>query len=206
ADLLLSDYSGALFDGLFAEVPLLLLHDPEPAFGAKLDANSLEYEARDRLGPVLLSAGELAPAVARHFAEPGAYVEANETLRAQLFDRRPGAAVRAAEAIEGFAARWRREGLGALPSSLPAKPKKKKKKKQKKQRGLRGLKQRLRAFASKRRSAVDSALRAQLSELRLPKAWRATLLRALGPHATASNSVTLVKRLSHLFGSPWPLL
>src|SRR5690606_36036187 len=105
SDVVLCDYSGAIFDALCAERPVILLHSPEPPFGDKLDAHSIEYAAREEIGPVVLRPSQLAPTLQAHFADPAAYRARNDALRSALFDRAPGAALRAANAITDFARR-----------------------------------------------------------------------------------------------------
>jgi len=51
-DIVVSDYSGAIFDGIMCKKPVVLLdvNDIEKQFGNKLDAKSIEMSRRDELG------------------------------------------------------------------------------------------------------------------------------------------------------------
>ncbi len=53
SDLMISDYSGALFDGFYCRRPLILLDIPSALESAKIDKGSLELMQRDRLGCVV---------------------------------------------------------------------------------------------------------------------------------------------------------
>ena len=50
ADLVVSDYSGVIFDALLHDKPVVLLDIPEPLSSAKLDKNSLEWCHRNEFG------------------------------------------------------------------------------------------------------------------------------------------------------------
>lgn len=70
-DVMISDYSGAIFDGIMCEKPVVLLDVDgiEDNFGSKLDHNSLEMRRRDELGIRVQAADALAPAVTRAVTE-----------------------------------------------------------------------------------------------------------------------------------------
>ncbi len=113
SDVVLSDYSGAIFDALCAERPVILLHDPQPPFGAKLNADSIEHAARHEIGPVVSRPSQLGPTLRTLFDDPAAYRARNDALRRALFERTPGASRRAAAAITSFAEQRRRSSEGA---------------------------------------------------------------------------------------------
>lgn len=105
ADLVLSDFSGAIFDALLAEKKILLLQNKERArYGRKLSPRSLEIAARERIGPVVSSPDELDEAVRSIFTGTLDLRIANEDLRAELFIRGGSAIARAHAALEELAA------------------------------------------------------------------------------------------------------
>ncbi len=53
SDLMISDYSGAIFDGFYCRCPLVLLDIPSALESAKIDEGSLELTQRERLGCVV---------------------------------------------------------------------------------------------------------------------------------------------------------
>lgn len=97
ADVVLSDYSGAIFDAAYCRRPVVLLHqNTEGRFGAKLDAQSIEYSLREQLGTVVSDPSLLSDVVADALRNPRL---TDETLLADLFVPGPGAAERAAQAV-----------------------------------------------------------------------------------------------------------
>jgi len=97
ADVVLSDYSGAIFDAVHCGKPVLLLHDAtESRFGEKLNANSLEYRLRGTLGRLVIHPSQLADAVAKELATPQ---QPPQPLLDQLFLRTPNAASNAASEL-----------------------------------------------------------------------------------------------------------
>lgn len=104
ADLVLSDFSGAIFDALLAGKKILLLQNDERArYGRKLSPNNLEIRARERIGPVVKLPGELAAAVEAVFSGRLDLRIANEDLRNELFIRGGSAIARAHSALEALA-------------------------------------------------------------------------------------------------------
>ncbi len=91
ADVLLSDYSGAIFDAIMCERPVVLLDLPdiEARFGKKLDAQSLEMARRDELGQRVRQRDGL-PGAVQQALQDGPQV--NETLRDALFFKPPSVA------------------------------------------------------------------------------------------------------------------
>ncbi len=53
SDLMLSDYSGAIFDGFYCRRPIILLDIPSALESVKIDESSLELTQRERLGCVV---------------------------------------------------------------------------------------------------------------------------------------------------------
>ncbi len=105
ADVVVSDYSGAIFDAILCERPVALLNSSKSALNSvKMDAFSLEYHRRSELGwqvnePKLLRA-TLKQALS-HCIER---VEAVSGLRDELFVTENGATQRAIDALKALAA------------------------------------------------------------------------------------------------------
>lgn len=114
SDMMISDYSGAIFDGIMCEKPVVLLDVDgiEGKFGSKLDQSSLEMARRDELGVRVRSADALEVAVTRVLTD-GPMV--SEKLKSSLFATNSGS-VRAAylKALDKIAALQMRRGLSAL--------------------------------------------------------------------------------------------
>jgi hypothetical protein len=100
SDVVLSDYSGAVFDALYCTKPVILLqqHSTE-RFGKKLDAHSLEYAQPERIGPVCTSPAQVAETVRRVIAGELSYRAVNEALVAELYLPSPGATERVVTAL-----------------------------------------------------------------------------------------------------------
>jgi CDP-glycerol glycerophosphotransferase len=104
SDLVVSDYSGAIFDALYARKPVVLLQkNTEARFGSKLDAGSLEHAARDRIGPVIDDPAHLRGVVERIVAEPRCFAEENAALVRELFVDAEGSVGRTVAALERLA-------------------------------------------------------------------------------------------------------
>lgn len=104
ADLVLSDFSGAIFDALLAERKILLLQNNERSrYGRKLGPKSLELRARERIGPVVKRPSDLAEAVQAVFSGKLDLRIANEDLRNELFIRGGSAIARAHSALDALA-------------------------------------------------------------------------------------------------------
>lgn len=103
ADLVISDYSGAIFDAVLHDKALVLLNTPEPLSSAKLDHNSIEWRHRSELGDVVQHPAELRNTVDRLLA---ASTDCNTRVspwRERLFDLRPAPSARAAKALMAIA-------------------------------------------------------------------------------------------------------
>jgi CDP-glycerol glycerophosphotransferase (TagB/SpsB family) len=84
SDVLLSDYSGAIFDGIMCDLPVVLLDLPDidKRFGKKLDARSLEMARRDELGFRVRQFDALPDAVAQALQDGP---QVSDALRDALF-------------------------------------------------------------------------------------------------------------------------
>jgi CDP-Glycerol:Poly(glycerophosphate) glycerophosphotransferase len=101
ADLVISDFSGAIFEALYCQKPLVLVGQPNE-LDEKVDRFSLERSHREQLGLVVHHPGELPAGIQEALAAKNALVERNEVLRGRLFNLEPGATQRAVEALEGL--------------------------------------------------------------------------------------------------------
>lgn len=59
ADIVISDFSGAIFDAIFCRKPVIMLNTPHFSKSSKLDSFCLEVSQRDKLGITVNSAEEL---------------------------------------------------------------------------------------------------------------------------------------------------
>ena len=87
ADIVISDFSGAVFDAVYARLPVLLYQtNVSSKIGLqKFELSSLEYRKRDELGRVCSEVRDI-PACIDHIIErSGNYVERAASLRDQLF-------------------------------------------------------------------------------------------------------------------------
>ncbi len=98
ADVLLSDFSGAIFDAIQAEVPVVLLGKAAPQEGSKSDHYSLEQARRDELGQIAATAADVAQTVHRALTSDRS-TAALARLKADLFVDSAGASERAARTI-----------------------------------------------------------------------------------------------------------
>lgn len=102
SDVMISDYSGAIFDAVYCRKPLVLLETPgaQNDRESRSDPHSLERSRRHELGQVARTTADLASAV-RHALASG---PVNDALREDLFVDSEGAARRAAAALRDLAA------------------------------------------------------------------------------------------------------
>ncbi len=102
ADVMISDYSGAIFDAVHCRRPLVLLDTPgaENERESRSDPHSLERACRHELGQVVANPADLANAV-RRALDSG---PVDDALRDDLFVDSHGAARRAADALRDLAA------------------------------------------------------------------------------------------------------
>ncbi|MCW7538933.1 CDP-glycerol glycerophosphotransferase family protein [Aquabacterium sp. A7-Y] len=104
ADVVVSDYSGAIFDAVFCQKPVVLLDgEIDASLGHKVDLHSLEYARRDEIGMRVSDPSGLRAAVAQATGGAAAIVRQAQDLRAQLFTAEPGATQRAANALLALA-------------------------------------------------------------------------------------------------------
>lgn len=100
ADLVVSDMSGAIFDGLYCHKPVVLVGgDEDYSHHRKADPTALEVVERDHIGPWVRDPSQLASVIADRLQGTQAWREANEALVERCFGRRGGGAAVAAEAI-----------------------------------------------------------------------------------------------------------
>ncbi|HEY8360766.1 MAG TPA: CDP-glycerol glycerophosphotransferase family protein, partial [Ramlibacter sp.] len=106
ADVVLSDFSGAIFDAINVGKPVILLQrDPEglAAMGAeKFGLESIEYAHRDAIGPVVEDASGLADAVRGVLSGVHDFAERNAALKKACFSHEAGCGELAARAIEAL--------------------------------------------------------------------------------------------------------
>lgn len=87
ADVVVSDFSGAVFDAIYAKIPVVLYQSrAEERIGTqRFDLSSLEYRERERLGRVCTVIDDFAEAIDEVLAHPEIYVEKAADLRQELF-------------------------------------------------------------------------------------------------------------------------
>ncbi len=102
-DVLLSDFSGAIFDAIQAQVPVILLGAATPEGRASSDRHSMEQARREELGSVVAVPEALARTVREVLAMGTAAVSGLASLREDLFADAAGASQRAAQVIHDLA-------------------------------------------------------------------------------------------------------
>lgn len=104
SDVVLSDFSGAIFDAINVGKPVILLqHNAESLVGAeKFGLESIEYARRDQIGPVVSEPHLLAGIVEKVVDGYIDFSEANAKLRDECFARQRDCGAAAAEAITSF--------------------------------------------------------------------------------------------------------
>lgn len=103
SDLLVTDYSGAIFDALHFGIPVVLLDSDDGSVDSKSDKHSLERCRRDLLGVRAAQPDQVAAAVAATLGGEGPSPASLEGLRHELFVDPAGAGERAAEVIRNLA-------------------------------------------------------------------------------------------------------
>lgn len=118
ADLVVSDYSGAIFDAVYARRPVILYQpDPEAKQSVqKFTLESLEFRERDRLGKVCAAASDLESDVAAVLADPEAFAGRCGDLYERLF-LRPAGESDAGSLIRGYSEKLLN---GEIPPLTPA--------------------------------------------------------------------------------------
>jgi Putative glycosyl/glycerophosphate transferases involved in teichoic acid biosynthesis TagF/TagB/EpsJ/RodC len=102
-DILISDYSGAIFDGIFLQKPIVLLNpvSKKNILGKKLDEDSIEYARRKELGVEVNNPSQLDSVIEKICAPPSQeFLRHKEALRNELFIATPGATDRAITVIK----------------------------------------------------------------------------------------------------------
>lgn len=86
-DLVISDYSGAIFDAIYCKKPVVLLNTnlDDQLGGKKIDEYSLEYSRRNELGYEVKSPEELLMTVNTVITESISYSKTTNELREELF-------------------------------------------------------------------------------------------------------------------------
>jgi hypothetical protein len=92
ADLIISDFSGAIFDGMYANKPILLYQEnSNDKIGVqKFDLESLEFARRNEIGYVCEEAEDFERAVDHALNHSEELVEKAKNLRSELFSQPPG--------------------------------------------------------------------------------------------------------------------
>lgn len=103
SDLLVTDYSGAIFDALHFGIPVVLLDSDDGSAESKSDAHSIERSRRDALGLRAASPDQVEVVVAASLAGGGPDRASLEDLRRELFVDAAGAGDRAVEVIRNLA-------------------------------------------------------------------------------------------------------
>jgi CDP-Glycerol:Poly(glycerophosphate) glycerophosphotransferase len=106
SDVLLSDYSGAIFDAMYCAKPVVLLHSKSlQRFGDKLNADSIEFSARHRIGSVLEWPTQLEKTILDLFEGNIDYGESNKSLIKHLYMPGPCSVDRSIAALTDLALR-----------------------------------------------------------------------------------------------------
>lgn len=102
ADVVVSDFSGAIFDAIYARVPVVLFQDdPARKVGVqKFDLASIEFSRRSELGVVCERPGDLAAAIAAALDRPPEATARVEAVRAQLFADAAGSVAHSTELVD----------------------------------------------------------------------------------------------------------
>lgn len=87
SDVLISDYSGAIFDALYFRKPIVLLNNSDALYSDKLDEHSLEYSRRSDIGTVVESVSELGQGINKALSLQVPYTDVQESLRLHLFSQ-----------------------------------------------------------------------------------------------------------------------
>ena len=85
ADVVVSDYSGAIFDALFLDKPLVLVQPEVTQTKQRTEARSLEIAQAASMGPVIQTAEELVPALQAAVNSAQTWAESRARLRGEVF-------------------------------------------------------------------------------------------------------------------------
>jgi hypothetical protein len=104
SDLVLSDYSGAIFDALHCKRPVILLQNPIPKrISDKIDLHSLEHSARHQIGPVIETTGVLKETIRNVISGNIDFSSANHDLDQKLYLEGASATERVINSLIGLA-------------------------------------------------------------------------------------------------------
>lgn len=87
SDVLISDYSGAIFDALYFRKLIVLLNNSDALDSNKLDEYSLEYSRRSDIGAIVENASGLEKGIHKALSLQVPYTDAQDLLRKQLFSQ-----------------------------------------------------------------------------------------------------------------------
>lgn len=104
ADVVVSDMSGAIFDALYCDKPVVLLFDSNFDYinHKKADEFSLEINRTDCIGPVVKNINLLSDAVSSVLSNNNFYVEKNKKLVKEVFYKKGGCSELAHKAITSY--------------------------------------------------------------------------------------------------------
>jgi Putative glycosyl/glycerophosphate transferases involved in teichoic acid biosynthesis TagF/TagB/EpsJ/RodC len=100
ADVVVSDYSGAIFDALYLDRPIALLQPPVEQEIIRTDAESIEIARAQDIGPIARSADELYAAIQSATADKGKWEKSREALRREIYAYEGNSAERVIEALK----------------------------------------------------------------------------------------------------------
>lgn len=86
SDLIISDYSGAIFDAVYFKKPIVLLNCYDHNSSAKMDIYSIEYAMRNTIGYEVNDVQELSAAVDNVLERKDFYANLHSSLRSELFN------------------------------------------------------------------------------------------------------------------------
>ena len=100
SDLVISDYSGAIFDALQCKLPVILLHRiDQKSDSSESKSESLEYSACRQIGPVIKKSGILKKIIADIIECPISFKEPNKIITQDLYLEAPDATSRVVKAL-----------------------------------------------------------------------------------------------------------
>lgn len=102
ADVVVSDYSGAIFDALYLDRPIALLQPPVKQSVVRTDQDSIEVEEARAIGPVASSGHELCAAVERAVSERDHWAASRRLLREKTISYEGRSADRIVEVLDGL--------------------------------------------------------------------------------------------------------
>jgi hypothetical protein len=104
SDIVLSDYSGAIFDALHCKLPVILLQNQTPErLNGRSNTDSLEHTARNQIGPVIEKSGTLRQTISDVFNGTLDFSECNRKMTEDLYLGGSGATERVADALMALA-------------------------------------------------------------------------------------------------------